>query len=69
MANKDGGPKKLKIIWAENDELIPISKGEELAKRTDALEFVRVPEAGHLVMLDQPEIVTYEIAKWLKQVV
>ena len=69
MANEDSGPKKLKIIWAENDELIPIRKGQILAEITGASEFVRVPEAGHLTMLDQPEIVTYEIARWLRQVV
>ena len=66
MAAEDGKRKKLKIIWAEDDNLIPLRKGEALAKITDAPEFVRVSKAGHLVMVDQPEIVTYEIMAWLQ---
>ncbi len=67
MAAEDDGPKRLKIIWAEDDNLIPLGKGQALANVTGAAQFVRVPKAGHLVMVDQPEIVTYEIVVWLQR--
>lgn len=68
MANdKDGESKKLKIIWAEEDNLIPLSKGQALANATDPAQYVHVPKAGHLVMVDQPELITYEIMVWLRQ--
>ena len=60
--------KKLKILWAENDNWIPLHIGEKLAKITGAAEFVKVAEAGHLIQVDQPEIVMYELAKWLAKV-
>lgn len=28
-------------------------------------DFVVIPEAGHLIMIDQPERVTWEIFDWL----
>ena len=68
MESEDGGPKKLKIIWAEHDAWIPIERGERLRDLTSAPEFVRVPDAGHLVLVDQPEIVMFEIARWLGRV-
>ena len=64
MANGDSS-KKLKIVWAEQDALIPLEKGEILRERIKPAEFVLVKDAGHLVMVDQPEIVVYEIATWL----
>lgn len=68
MERDDGGRKRLKIMWAEHDNWIPIDIGVRLAKLTGAALFVRVPEAGHLIQVDQPEAVTYELAKWLGQV-
>jgi pimeloyl-ACP methyl ester carboxylesterase len=65
MSSADGRAKRLKIIWAENDQWIPIERGETLRDLATPAEFVRVPDAGHLVLVDQPEIVMYEIATWL----
>jgi pimeloyl-ACP methyl ester carboxylesterase len=65
MESKNGGPKRLKIIWAEHDQWIPIERGEKLRDLTNPAEFVRVPDAGHLVLVDQPEIVMYELTTWL----
>lgn len=50
MAEEDGKPKKLKIIWADQDALIPLEKGEKLRERIKPSEFVLVKDAGHLVM-------------------
>lgn len=57
----------VKILWGEKDGWIPLDKMQKLAKLLgDRLKaFVTVPEAGHLIMLDQPERVTLEISRWL----
>ncbi|ETS87595.1 hypothetical protein PFICI_01423 [Pestalotiopsis fici W106-1] len=59
----------VKIIWGEEDEWIPFEKMEKLAEMLgDRLRaFVTIPDAGHLVMLDQPSRVTLEIGRWLEQ--
>jgi pimeloyl-ACP methyl ester carboxylesterase len=58
----------VKILWGEEDQWIPLEKMEKLrdmlGPRMKA--FVKVPRAGHLVILDQPERVTLEICRWLE---
>ena len=58
----------VKILWGEMDAWIPYDKMQRLAQMLgDRLKsFVTVPNAGHLVMLDQPERVTLEIGRWLE---
>ena len=65
MYHEDSCPKRLKLIWAKRDSWIPLEKGQELRERIQPAEFVLVEDAGHLIMVDQPEIVMYEIATWL----
>ncbi|KAI3394325.1 hypothetical protein diail_2920 [Diaporthe ilicicola] len=57
----------VKILWGEKDKWIPGEKMQSLASLLgNRLEgFITVPEAGHLIMLDQPERVTVEIVRWL----
>ncbi|KAG8165713.1 hypothetical protein KVR01_004265 [Diaporthe batatas] len=57
----------VKILWGEQDGWIPHHKMQSLARMLgDRLKgFVTVPEAGHLIMLDQPERVTLEVFRWL----
>lgn len=43
------------VHWGEEDEWIPVRKGEELAARISARPLVRIPGAGHLVQEDAPE--------------
>lgn len=59
----------VKILWGEKDAWIPYEKMQQLAKILGDRhkEFVTVPNAGHLIMLDQPERVTLEIGRWLEQ--
>ncbi|KAK3056414.1 hypothetical protein LTR09_002921 [Extremus antarcticus] len=59
----------VKIVWGEQDQWIPRHKMDSLAKMLGQRlkEFVVVPEAGHLVMLDQPERVSVEIFDWLSK--
>ena len=57
----------IKILWGEQDQWIPREKMDSLAEKLGLRlkEFVVVPEAGHLLMIDQPERVTFEIISWL----
>jgi pimeloyl-ACP methyl ester carboxylesterase len=59
---------RVKILWGEADAWIPRGKMEALARMLGGRmkEFVTVPEAGHLLMLDQPEKVIAEVQRWLK---
>jgi pimeloyl-ACP methyl ester carboxylesterase len=56
------------VLWGEGDSWIPREKMERLCGLLgERLEgFVVVEEAGHLVMLDQPERVEEEIRRWLE---
>ena len=58
----------VKILWGEKDEWIPYDKMQALSRMlgNNMKEFVTIPDAGHLVMLDQPERVTLEIGRWLE---
>jgi pimeloyl-ACP methyl ester carboxylesterase len=56
------------VLWGEEDQWIPRDKIETLigmlgerCKRT-----VFVPRAGHLLMLDQPDVFEKEVLEWLE---
>lgn len=57
----------VKVMMGEQDQWIPREKVEDLVRQLGkrAKEFVVVPEAGHLVMLDQPARVAVEVCEWL----
>jgi len=57
----------VKIVWGEQDKWIPREKVEELISRMNGKvkESAFIPEAGHLVMLDQPERFAIELFDWL----
>ena len=57
----------VKIVWGEQDQWIPREKIEELVRRLNgrAKEYAFIPEAGHLVMLDQPGRFAIEVFDWL----
>ena len=58
----------VKILWGENDEWIPYDKMQKLVGLLGDRQkaFGKIPNAGHLIMLDQPERVTLEIGRWLE---
>ncbi|KAK4624214.1 hypothetical protein CLAFUW4_05965 [Fulvia fulva] len=57
----------VKILWGEKDLWIPKEKMEQFsAMLGDRMkEFVVVPDAGHLIMIDQPERVAAEVLNWI----
>ncbi|MBU2712997.1 alpha/beta fold hydrolase [Zooshikella harenae] len=44
------------IIWGENDQLFSVEYGETAARIIPNATFYRIQEAGHLSLMDQPEI-------------
>ena len=57
----------VKVLWGEQDQWIPREKMDSLAEKMKhcVREFVAIPEAGHLIMIDQPERVAFEVLSWL----
>jgi pimeloyl-ACP methyl ester carboxylesterase len=43
------------IIWGDGDSLIPVRHAGEYARRIPGARIVRIPRAGHLPMIEQPE--------------
>ncbi|KAI7231035.1 hypothetical protein KC330_g6643 [Hortaea werneckii] len=60
---------RVKVLWGENDTWIPKEKIERLVGMLGdkVKEVAFIPEAGHLVMLDQPGRVAVEVYDWLNQ--
>jgi pimeloyl-ACP methyl ester carboxylesterase len=55
------------ILWGEQDEWIPISKGRQLHAAIPTSEFYSIPNAGHLVQEDAPAILVSHLIKFLAQ--
>ncbi|PVH85123.1 alpha/beta-hydrolase [Cadophora sp. DSE1049] len=57
----------VKVVWGEQDQWIPREKVEDFIKRLGGRfrEKAFVPDAGHLVMLDQPGRFAIEVFDWL----
>ena len=58
----------VKIIWGTEDFWIPVDRADKLGGLIGAKEVVKVEEAGHLIMYDQPARLAMEIALWLADV-
>lgn len=53
------------ILWGEQDEWIPISKGRKLHRSIPSSKFVTIPNAGLLVQEDAPALVVFHIIKFI----
>lgn len=53
------------IVWGEQDQWIPIENGHRLHTEIKTSQFVTIPDAGHLVMEDQPALLLSHILKFL----
>ncbi|PRY58166.1 pimeloyl-ACP methyl ester carboxylesterase [Knoellia remsis] len=49
------------VLCGEGDKLTPLDRSELIAERLPEAEFVVVRDAGHLIMLEHPELVTGQI--------
>lgn len=59
----------VKIVWGQSDQWIPKEKLDQLAEMLGERmkDFVLVPRAGHLVMIDQPERIAVETLEWFNK--
>lgn len=55
------------VIYGVNDHLTPPKYGEYLHKHIAGSTLYSIPDAGHYVMREQPEVVNQIIEDWLKQ--
>jgi pimeloyl-ACP methyl ester carboxylesterase len=56
------------VITGAQDRLIPAAKVAALAVAIPHARLVEVPGAGHAIILEQPDVVTHEIASLVKEV-
>lgn len=54
------------IIWGKDDELFPVEYGEAAAKIIPNAKLQLIPNAGHLPLMDQPEIFNKILDDFLK---
>lgn len=54
------------VVAGEQDMVVPLRQGEQLAAGIAGAELVRVPGAGHVVILEQPELINGLIIKLLR---
>lgn len=55
------------VLWGEDDPFQPVAYGERLAGDIPGARLVRVPDARHFVMLDQPEPVARALDAFLAE--
>ena len=51
------------LVWGESDRVIPAAHGEGFRQAIAGAELVRIPAAGHMVIVEQPERVVVALAR------
>jgi pimeloyl-ACP methyl ester carboxylesterase len=54
---------KTVLIWGENDRVIQPAYGDAFCRGIAGAELVRIPAAGHMVIVEQPEAVVAALAR------
>ena len=54
-------PAPTQFVWAAGDPVANIAMGEELARRVPDARFVPVPDVGHFIPLEAPDVVADEV--------
>ena len=55
------------VMCGESDQLTPLECSLEIAALVPQARFVAVPRCGHMLTMEQPEIVNTHLLQWLKQ--
>lgn len=55
------------IVWGAEDAWIPVGTAERLRSLIPGASLTIIPEAGHLIQLDAPELLTDELRRWLER--
>ncbi len=53
------------VIWGREDAWIPVDRAYQLAEMIPGCELSIIPEAGHLIQLDQPVALATALHTWL----
>ncbi|MBV4483342.1 alpha/beta fold hydrolase [Pseudomonas khavaziana] len=56
----------VQLLWGEEDQWIPVARGDALAGRLAGARYLRVPHAGHLVQEDAPESIVAALMEFLR---
>jgi pimeloyl-ACP methyl ester carboxylesterase len=51
------------LIWGESDRVIPPAYGDAFCRGIAGAELVRIPAAGHMVIVEEPEAVVAALAR------
>jgi pimeloyl-ACP methyl ester carboxylesterase len=51
------------LLWGQRDDWIPFEKGEALAALISDRPLISIPNAGHLVQEDRPEVLVSAVLK------
>src|SRR6516164_1807013 len=51
------------LVWGEGDRVIPPAHGDAFCGGIAGAELIRIPEAGHMVIIEQPEAVVAALAR------
>ena len=53
------------VICGQDDQLTPVRYSQHIADQIKKTQFKIIPEAGHMVMLEQPQAVANELSSFL----
>ncbi|QDF29118.1 alpha/beta fold hydrolase [Halarcobacter anaerophilus] len=56
----------LLILWGQEDKWIPCSQAYELQKKIKKAQLITIPDAGHLIIEEKPQILVQEIKKFFE---
>jgi pimeloyl-ACP methyl ester carboxylesterase len=51
------------VVWGESDQVIAPAYGDAFRRGIAGAELVRIPAAGHMVIVEQPEAVIGALAR------
>jgi pimeloyl-ACP methyl ester carboxylesterase len=54
------------VLWAEDDPILPVAWSDRLGDYFARLTLKRVPQAGHFLMRERPELVNAEVTAFLR---
>jgi pimeloyl-ACP methyl ester carboxylesterase len=56
------------MLWGQQDRVIPLKRGRQLAQQHPNLTLVEIPQAGHCAYEEQPDRIHQELLQWAARV-
>lgn len=53
------------IVWGEKDTWIPVDKGEKLHELINGSQLYKIPDTGHLVIEERPDLLVQKIREFI----